>query len=40
MDSTLFTRKMGKDLFVFQIYVDNIINISTNKSFVMSLVRS
>jgi hypothetical protein len=32
-DSTLFTRKMGKDLFVCQIYVDDIIFDSTNKSF-------
>jgi hypothetical protein len=32
-DSTLFTRKMGKDLFVCQIYVDNIIFGSTNKFF-------
>jgi hypothetical protein len=32
-DSTVFTRKMGKDLFVCQIYVDNIIFGSTNKSF-------
>jgi hypothetical protein len=32
-DSTLFTRKMGKDLFVCQIYVVNIIFGSTNKSF-------
>jgi hypothetical protein len=32
-DSTLFTRKMGKDLFVYQIYVDDIIFGSTNKSF-------
>jgi hypothetical protein len=32
-DCTLFTRKMGKDLFVCQIYVDNIIFGSTNKSF-------
>jgi hypothetical protein len=32
-DSTLFTRKMGKDLFVCQIYIDNIIFGSTNKSF-------
>jgi hypothetical protein len=31
--STLFTRKMGKDLFVYQIYVDDIIFGSTNKSF-------
>jgi hypothetical protein len=33
MDSTLFTRKMGKDLFVCQIYVDDIIFGSTNASF-------
>jgi hypothetical protein len=32
-DSTLFTRKIGKDLFVCQIYVDDIIFGSTNKSF-------
>jgi hypothetical protein len=32
-DSTLFTRKMSKDLFVCQIYVDDIIFGSTNKSF-------
>jgi hypothetical protein len=32
-DSTLFTRKMGKDLFICQIYVDDIIFSSTNKSF-------
>jgi hypothetical protein len=31
--STLFTRKMGKDLFVCQIYVDDIVFRSTNKSF-------
>jgi hypothetical protein len=31
--STLFTRKMGKYLFVCQIYVDDIIFGSTNKSF-------
>jgi hypothetical protein len=31
--STLFNRKMGKDLFVCQIYVDDIIFASTNKSF-------
>jgi hypothetical protein len=31
--STLFTRKMGKDLFVCQIYVDDIIFGSTNASF-------
>jgi hypothetical protein len=33
VDSTLFTRKMGKDLFVCQIYVDDIIFCSTNKFF-------
>jgi hypothetical protein len=32
-DFTLFTRKMGKDLFVCQIYVDDIIFGSTNKLF-------
>jgi hypothetical protein len=32
-DSTLFTRKMGKDLFVCKIYVDDSIFGSTNKSF-------
>jgi hypothetical protein len=32
-DSTLFTRKMGKNLFVCQIYDDAIIFGSTNKSF-------
>jgi hypothetical protein len=32
-DSTLFTRKMGKDLFICQIYVDDIIFGCTNKSF-------
>jgi hypothetical protein len=32
-DSTLFTRRMGKDLFACQIYVDNIIFGSTNKTF-------
>jgi hypothetical protein len=32
-DSTLFTRRMGKDLFIYQIYVDDIIFGSTNKSF-------
>jgi hypothetical protein len=31
-DSTLFNRKMGKDLFICQIYVDDIIFSSTNKS--------
>jgi hypothetical protein len=32
-DFTLFTRKIGKDLFVCQIYVDDIIFGSTNKLF-------
>jgi hypothetical protein len=32
-DSTLFTRKMGKDLFVCQIYIDDIIFGSTNRTF-------
>jgi hypothetical protein len=33
VDFTLFTKKMGKDLLVCQIYVDDIIFGSTNKSF-------
>jgi hypothetical protein len=33
VNSTLFTRKMGKNLFVCQIYIDDIIFVSTNKSF-------
>jgi hypothetical protein len=33
VDSTLFIRKMGKNLFVYQIYIDDIIFSSTNKSF-------
>jgi hypothetical protein len=32
-DSTLFTRKIGKDLFVCRIYVDDITFGSTNASF-------
>jgi hypothetical protein len=32
-DSTLFTRKMSKDLFVCQIYIDDVIFGSTNKLF-------
>jgi hypothetical protein len=32
-DSTLFTRRMGNDLFVCQIYIDDIIFGSTNKFF-------
>jgi hypothetical protein len=39
LDSTLFTRKMGKDLFVCQIYVDDINFGSTNACFVKSLAR-
>jgi hypothetical protein len=39
-DSTLFTRRMDKDLFVCQIYVDDIIFGSTNKSFLKSLAKS
>jgi hypothetical protein len=39
-DYTLFTRKVDKDLFICQIYVDDIIFVSTNQSFLMSLVRS
>jgi hypothetical protein len=37
-DSTLFTRKVDKDLFICQIYIDDIIFGSTNQFFVMSLV--
>jgi hypothetical protein len=33
MNSTLFIRKIGKTLFVYQIYVDDIIFGSTNASF-------
>jgi hypothetical protein len=33
VDSTLFTRRMDKDLFVCQIYVDDIIFGPTNKTF-------
>jgi hypothetical protein len=33
VDSTLFTRKFDKDLFICQIYVDDIIFGSTNQSF-------
>jgi hypothetical protein len=38
-NSTLFTRKMGKYLFVCQIYIDDIIFGSTKKSFLMSLAK-
>jgi hypothetical protein len=33
VDTTLFTKKIGKDLFVLQIYVDDIIFESTNQDF-------
>jgi hypothetical protein len=33
IDTTLFTKKIGKDLFMLQIYVDDIIFGSTNKYF-------
>jgi hypothetical protein len=33
VDYTLFTRKVDKDLFIYQIYVDDIIFGSTNQSF-------
>jgi hypothetical protein len=33
VDSTLFTRKVNNDLFICQIYVDDIIFGSTNQSF-------
>ena len=33
VDTTLFTKAIGKDLFVCQIYVDDIIFGSTNPSF-------
>jgi hypothetical protein len=33
VDTTLFTKKFGKDLFVLQIYVDDIIFESTNQDF-------
>jgi hypothetical protein len=33
VDSTLFTRKVDKDLFICEIYVDDIIFGSTNQSF-------
>jgi hypothetical protein len=33
VDTTLFTKKIGKDLFVLQIYVDDIIFGSTNQDF-------
>jgi hypothetical protein len=33
IDTTLFTKKIGQDLFVWQIYVDEIIFGSTNQDF-------
>ena len=33
VDTTLFTKKLGNDLFVLQIYVDDIIFGSTNQDF-------
>ena len=33
VDTTLFIKKIGKDLFVLQIYVDDIIFLSTNQDF-------
>jgi hypothetical protein len=33
VDTTLFTKKLGNDLFVLQIYVDDIIFGSTNQNF-------
>jgi hypothetical protein len=33
VDTILFTKKIGKDLFVCQIYVDDIIFGSTNQEF-------
>jgi hypothetical protein len=33
VDATLFTKKIGNDLFVLQIYVDDIIFRSTNQDF-------
>jgi hypothetical protein len=38
VDPTLFTKTIAKDLFICQIYVDDIIFGSTNKSTVKSLV--
>jgi hypothetical protein len=36
-DSTILTRKVGNNLFICQIYVNDIIFSSTNQFFVMSL---
>ena len=37
VDTTLFTKKIGNDLFMLQIYVDDIIFGSPIKTFVKSL---
>ena len=39
VDTTLFTKKIGKDLFVLQIYVDDIIFGSIIQEFVRTLER-
>jgi hypothetical protein len=39
VDTTFFTKKTGKDLFVLQIYVDDIIFGLTNQDFMKSLER-
>jgi hypothetical protein len=39
-DSTLFTRRMGKDLFVCKIYVDDIIFVLLTNLFMMNLAKS
>jgi hypothetical protein len=33
VDTTLFTKKIGNDIFIYQIYVDDIIFGSTNEEF-------
>ena len=33
VDTTLFTKKLGNNLFVLQIYVDDIIFVLTNQDF-------
>jgi hypothetical protein len=38
VDTTLFTKKIGHDIFICQIYVDDIIFGSTNESFCEELV--
>jgi hypothetical protein len=39
VDTSLFTKKIGQDLFVLQIYVDDIIFDQPIKTFVKSLER-